>query len=440
MGNTSSFLKTAWQSVKREAQAHPGVAAISVSLACVPLLYSVNSAALGLLALTGLLMLRRKQSHANAALWLPVALYGVMLLSVFWTIDNAETNGALSKELALVLIPLAFMAMPPFSGRQRRLILEFFGWAMALHCLWYVLRAVFRYFMTGDTKVFFYHELVHEDVNAIHVSVYVSTAFFIFLTKPSKRRLDYAAIGLLLAVLFLLSSKNVLLTFFFLLALYLFGFSQMPKRRIALSAGVMLMLGLLAVSVPKVRERFGLEYRTAANDNTYNAQLGANVRNVSVSRAWSANDFTPSDFFPGTAFRVYQFRVFLEIMSEDNAWLTGYGLNASYPRIDRKTRQHNLWLGADGNSGYQKKNFHDQYVQNFAELGVSGFLLLVAMVALNLKTGWKRKDFVHISFAILMISLFLTESFLWRQRGVTFFALLYCLFNGNAVPAKEKTV
>jgi len=46
---------------------------------------------------------------------------------------------------------------------------------------------------------------------------------------------------------------------------------------------------------------------------------------------------------------------------------------------------------------------------------------------------FKSKDFIHFVFAFLMISLFLTESFLWRQRGVVFFTMLYCLFNSGIV-------
>ena len=92
-----------------------------------------------------------------------------------------------------------------------------------------------------------------------------------------------------------------------------------------------------------------------------------------------------------------------------------------------------MYLGdkTNDNQGYQTKNFHNQYVQNFAELGVFGFLILIIMLFVNLKNGLVNKDFIHIAFAILMISLFLTESFLWRQRGVVFFTILYCVFNTN---------
>jgi O-antigen ligase len=66
----------------------------------------------------------------------------------------------------------------------------------------------------------------------------------------------------------------------------------------------------------------------------------------------------------------------------------------------------------DSNYGYQKMNFHNQYVQNFANLGVLGFLLIVMMQFVTVKNAIKTKDFMHFAFAFLMISLFLTESFL----------------------------
>jgi len=66
-------------------------------------------------------------------------------------------------------------------------------------------------------------------------------------------------------------------------------------------------------------------------------------------------------------------------------------------------------------------------------LGFFGFLILVIMLLFTLKKTIQSKDFIQIAFAVLMISLFLTESFLWRQRGVVFFTMLYCLFNSGIV-------
>ena len=119
-------------------------------------------------------------------------------------------------------------------------------------------------------------------------------------------------------------------------------------------------------------------------------------------------------------------------------FLSGFGLNASYPKIEEKAKQYNLYLGKDGTDGYQTKNFHNQYVQNFAELGIFGFIILLLILIVNIKKAYNSKDFVHFAFAILMISLFLTESFLWRQRGVVFFTVMYCLFNSGITEDNSK--
>ena len=66
-------------------------------------------------------------------------------------------------------------------------------------------------------------------------------------------------------------------------------------------------------------------------------------------------------------------------------------MNASYPKIEAKGAAYHVYQGDDFNDGYQKMNFHNQYVQNFAELGVFGFLLIVMMLFITEKNALKRK-------------------------------------------------
>jgi len=115
--------------------------------------------------------------------------------------------------------------------------------------------------------------------------------------------------------------------------------------------------------------------------------------------------------------------MFTEFLFEEPIFWNGFGLNASLSKLQQKEKFYNLY------PGYGNFNFHNQYVQVFAELGIIGFVILLFMLFLNIKNALKYKDFLHIAFAILMISLFLTESFLWRQRGVLFFMIFYCLLN-----------
>jgi O-antigen ligase len=169
-----------------------------------------------------------------------------------------------------------------------------------------------------------------------------------------------------------------------------------------------------------------IEYETAFIDNTLNEKSTNQNQsyNVSIREAWNQNNFHQNSFFPGTALRIYQLRVFSEMVQENPSLIfMGLGLEASQDFISDKANDHNL------NRLYAKHNFHNQYIQTLAELGIVGLIILIMMLFVNLKNAVKDKDFLHITFAITMLMLFLSESFFCRQRGIVFFILLYCLFN-----------
>jgi hypothetical protein len=223
--------------------------------------------------------------------------------------------------------------------------------------------------------------------------------------------------------------------------LYFFYFSKSSQKlRLRNLIVFGLVLGLI-VSFGKIKNRFKEEFQSNT-EKSISADVISNVPQgvhyISLKEAWTNETFSPNDYFPGTAFRVYQFRIFTEIISENNDYLLGFGLNASTQKIKEKAVQYNLFLGDKEHEGYQDKNLHNQYIQNFSDLGIIGFALLLVILLFNIKNAIKNKDFVHFAFAILMISLFLTESFLWRQRGVVFFTLFYCLFNSNVLKDNPK--
>ena len=434
MANIYNFLKIAYRSVKQENRDNPTFIFVVLILLTIPLALIESSISLGLLLVTTVIYFKKSNFKLDKNLLLPVALYLLMFLSVFWTIDFDRTTTALLKQIPLLIIPLCFLCFQSFTENQKAKIIQYYSYGIALFSVFYMLKAIIRYFITHNIEVFFYHELVSKEVNAIHVSVYVAIAFFYFFIKPIKKISDYVIMLLLLLLVFLLSSKNIIVVFIGLIVIYHLFYSKISKQLRLKNLIIVLVLLVSLTFVGKIKERFKQEYETIMTDSTVNDVISKNggiVYNVSIKQAWTNVKFAPNDFFPGTAFRVYQLRIFLELLQENKIFWQGFGLNASYNKIEEKGVLYNVYLG-DGTKnmeGYQKKNFHNQYVQNFADLGIFGFLLLIIMLIINLKNGIKTKNFVHISFAILMISLFLTESFLWRQRGVMFFTIMYCIFN-----------
>ena len=433
MKNIYSFLANAWQEILEEQKLNKSFLPLLLILITLPTIMAINNVSTAIFIISVLFFNRNNKIKTKATLILPIVLYVWMVASYFWTVDVSRTITALSKEITLFLIPVVFLIMKPFTKNQILKLLKYYGYAMVFYALFFLLRATIRYSISGDQRAFFYHGEYYDDfglvpklLNAIHVSVYVAVAFFYFLSKEIKSKFEVLCASVLFVFVFLLSSKNIIVVFLFLIGIHFFYFSKSSnKMRLRNLAIFILVVGSI-LSFSKIKNRFLVEFQsntnTSVSHNVFN-EADEGVNYVSIYEAWNNEKFTHNDFFPGTSFRVYQIRMFTEFLKEDEIFWKGFGLNASLNKLLEKEKYYNLY------PGYGKFNFHNQYVQNFAELGVIGFLLLLVILFINTKKAFATKDFIHITFAILMISLFLTESFLWRQRGVLFFMIFYCLFN-----------
>ena len=421
-----NYLKNAFLDIKDETKQNPPFVGVLLILVTIPASLAVNNAALILLVGAASLKFKKQNFQISNSIILLILLYILMLFSAFWTIDMEETLKGLPKELALLIIPTVFFFILNFTKSQKAKLLKYYSFGMVLWSFYWILHSVNQYLITENYAAFFYHELVTKEVNAIHVSIYVSIAFFYFFTKEKKSVASNLIALWLFFFIALLSSKNAILTVIFLILVYTFFYSKMIKKVKIYYLITLLATFCIAISFGKIRERFEMEI---AENFTYTpgeaVKKRAGVNTVNIAEAWKKEKFDPSDYFPGTALRVYKFRMFVELFNEDPVFWKGYGLNASKVKLRQKAKEYNLYFG------YKGFNFHNQYIQNFAELGFFGFLVLIMIVLINLKNSIKSEDFLHIAFAILMISLFLTESFLWRQRGVMFFTIMFCIFNAT---------
>jgi O-antigen ligase len=439
MANIYNFLKNVLLDIKRESKNNLPFLSTLLLLVTIPLPYAFNNVALVFFIISTILYYKKTNFSFSNKLVLPIILFILMVFSYLWSIDKTSTLKAIPKEIVLLILPLSFMILPRFTKIQKQKIIQYYSFSIVIFVVVFLLRAIIRYFLTNDTRVFFYHGenlddygLVPKLLNAIHVSVFVAIAFFYFFTKEKKSIFDNLTSVLLFGFIILLSSKNIVLVFLLLIVCYFFFFSKIANKMRLRNLIVFVILIGIIFSFGKIKERFQAEFQANTKSSLspsviYNLPDGVHV--LSIYEAWNNEKFTQNDYFPGTAFRVYQFRMFLELVKKDFVFINGFGLNASQPKLQELADKYGVYKGVSGDDGYGAKNFHNQYIQIFSELGILGFILLLVILYFNLKKALKTKDFIHISFAVIMISLFLTESFLWRQRGVVFFTILYCLFN-----------
>jgi len=436
MGNIYNYLKLAWQKESHDFHQNPLPYFVLLVVLTIPLPHIFSSIASILWVVLALFLYKKRTPKWNPALVWPLLLYVGLALSYFWSIAPSNSLSGLTKQLPLLLFPLVFFIHSQWTPEAETKIKNGLAYGYSVFAIFWLFKALVRYCFTGDQRVFSYHDLVTNDVNAIHVSLYVAVAFFILLEKQFRSYLEWVFMGLLGLVMVLLSSKNVIIIFLGLVVIrWIQRYRQRVTFRIKILVGVA-AFGLLFLFSGKIIDRFRLEVVSNTGQETINRTIGDatnKVYNVTVSQAWNQTTFKANDFFPGTALRVYQIRIFFEMMREDGQWFTGYGANATDEKIRQKRIEHQLY------GGYDVFNFHNQYIQFFAEIGIIGFIICIIMVFVNLKIAINRKDFIHFSFAILIISLFLTESFLARQRGVIYFTLMYCLFTSFSPKGKLKS-
>ena len=433
--NISNSLSIAWNNLLKESSKKPALFLLILLLSTITLPLGISNVLLGVYAAVVLYTFKKENLSFNFSLLLPILLFLWAASSLLWSIDLKEST-SISKQIGMIIIPFLFLIQPKLDVSETQKIFKYFSASMVGFALFYLLKAVIKFLITNDSSVFFYHELVTLKVNAIYVSFIFSIAFLYYYIKPAKTLFTYFALTILLLLIVLLSSKNVLLVLIFLVIIYHLFFTTFNKKKITASISIVVFAFLILLNIKQVRDRFFTEFQSESiqSESTEIKNLHKDgIRVVSVKDAWELEKFNPNDFFAGTAFRVYQVRVFKELLHEHAIFWQGFGFNAVQEKIRSKSVEHNLFQGSETQFGYGSLNFHNQYIQYFAELGFVGLILLLIFAIVNLKNALKSRDFLHFAFAILLISLFLTECLLHRQRGVVFIVLLFCLFNQNKV-------
>jgi O-antigen ligase len=337
------------------------------------------------------------------AMLIPIALFLLMAISLLWSVDLDRSVRGLERQLFFLLIPLSFMLMPNLSRGTFLKVLYYFSLSIGLMFLLFLIYSTFRYFTKDDVGVYFYHSLVVLfDLNAIYVSTLVSIGMLYMIFYRRRTLFNITLIVLMAAFLVMLSSKNIIAvtTFAFLLGWVL-------TKKMNLRSG--LILGLIGIGIASLLFYSPIKQR-------WHQEFGSDIQEVLTCEGFHI-------FYPwtGTTLRVFQARVFYELMGENEVFLTGFGINAVQDKIAEKQEHYQLYCG------YNTYDFHNQYLQTFSELGLFGFLLLIFLLYVIIRDYWRHRELMGLFFFIVMASVFITESYIWRQRGMIFFLVIYCL-------------
>ncbi|MCH7784455.1 MAG: O-antigen ligase family protein [Bacteroidetes bacterium] len=376
---------------------------ISAFLISLPLLYAYSTTLLIVLLTVSLFSSFYHKIEFKKEYLIPFSFYLLIVISLFWTIDFSKSLRGLERELSFLLVPIIFILMPSISRKVLLQSLYAFAVSMAILAIFFIVNAVFLFTVEGTIEVFFYHNLVAPmGLNAIYISTMTSLSLLYLIFYSKKKLFNGLIILTLSAFLILLSSKNLIFITIISIIIGLLVSKKINLKRLAFI--IILILGIFTILFySPLKKRMDKEFTS-------------NVKEVITSEKF--NRVYP---WTGSTIRLFQARIFYELLKENDIFFTGFGINASQEKIIQKQNQYNLYWG------YNNYNFHNQYIQAFAELGFFGLILILLFLSVIFKGYLSSRELMSLFFFLVMMSVFMTESYLWRQRGLLHFLIIFSM-------------
>ncbi len=389
---------------------------ISAALCSLPLPFFVNTLFFILLIIyTVFYVIKNKiKPHFGKETLVFSLFYLLMALSYLWSINKPFSLLGIERKMAFLLMPLLFSFIPKLTSEESKRIFSYFSFAMAIYALFFISVGLSKYLDTGNLKNLSHHELVSQfRLNRIYISLFTVVAFLNLVFNTKKSFIRVLLLFILSLFLILLSSKTIVIT---TLSVLLFVnrqyFFKLKFKYIILS--FIIIMSVLVVS-GKVNSQFFSE-------------LIPRFKEVTTKQ-----DFQKNYYFNGAEHRILYTRFLLEYIKDENIFLKGFGINTAQQKINEKCEKYRVPEGYG--TSY---NFHNQYNQTLAEIGIFGLLLLLYILYLGFKNAIDNKNTFALSVFIIFTMLLSTETVFNRQRGIYFFLLVFLLFintkdenNGN---------
>lgn len=364
--------------------------------------------------------------------WLYLLFVLFSSISYFWSGDKPETLRSIVSFSPFILFVIGFKQFFFFKSIDK--ILRFSAIVFLFYGFIWLILAYFRFTETQNIETFFYHELTAPfGANAIYIALifgllYIFLLYTVLFKESKAKVLDLSLTVLLFGFQFLLSSKMILSILSLVTVLFFIKYLKIVRfnKRI-LTLSIILVISAIALfsisSFTKNRFKDILDYEQ-------------------VETVFEKEYFGRGHYWNGLTLRLFQIRCFYEIESDSSFnSVLGTGFGASQPFLNQKYAQYDLYRGPTGkgeNDGYFVYNFHNQYIQLLIELGIFGGILILLMLYFFILYPLTKKNILLFSVGLLFISFALTESYLFRQKGIVSFVLFpllasYYTINESAV-------
>jgi len=379
--------------------------------------WPVLNAFLGIVLFVYWAIFMRKNFSAERWKWILifVSLYLLVIIGSFYSANENEALFKLQQKSAIAMFPLVLGTAAGINKENCHAILLSFAWFTVAGCLFCFGYGTVHFITTGSTEMMTgYGMVVLKDMSPFMLALYCLLSFMYLLSRfyegsfntPKTKTVYMVVLLVLCGFLFLLGNRNVLFSWFIVMAF--FFLKNFAGRTFRFFFFAMLMVAFVMSAI------FNPSFRKQVNDLTdFSEQNEIQLdSDKSLGRAWG-----------GKALRLAIWKCSGDVIKDH--WLTGVGTGDAQDSLQAAYEKRQFYFA----SRYNVYNAHNQFIQQTIAHGISGLVLLAACLFVPMLRYVRKGDHqLYILFLVSFLCICLTESVLEISKGIVFYSFFNSIF------------
>lgn len=346
----------------------------------------------------------------NKNIWIISSLFFLTAIAIVFSSYKADGIKDMNHQLGIFLFPLSLSLTNLDINKYKISLLEIFSFTctFAIIYLFFIAFRTIHYFQLpwfSIVKSAFINQNFSAPIglHATYLSMYAalsaSTFLYLFFNKKNSKNYYYIFFALILmAGLVQLSARSAIIAeaiiIIFGASFFLFRGTQRWIFFIIFMA-IFLSFSLLITQSNTLKKRYITDLENDLSDYT-NPGDRAESRMLRWKLAWQLVEQSP---------------------------LAGYGSGAELNILENKYFANKFYK-----SYLVQLNAHNEYLSFLLQAGIAGLALFLYILYYGFTAAIKRKDFIFLSFIIIICIVSFSENILDRNKGVFFYAFFFSLF------------
>jgi len=334
----------------------------------------------------------------------------LLLISILYLLFIFFSNSFLSKEAILFLTIPIYLLLYGYSSLNLFLLKKYFILAVFTYSVILLLTKSIKIVSFGYANFIeqeqWWNQILYKNLtealngHPTYIAMFIISSIVMLLNQGNQTKKYFSSVkfvlilGISLLVLFLLAVKISYLAMILILIVYIiFLLTKNQIKPAAISILLLFIAGITIYNFPGIKQRMITDLSSFQTSNT--KSIGQN-RLKERTALWEASLISIKNHpFYGTSFR--------GISSKNSIYLNA---KAIYPQLEHE------------------KNCHNNFLEFGVRYGLLGAGMFLSFIVLFFKVGINKASFEIIGISILICAFSLTESFMFRELGISLIAIL----------------